>query len=97
MAEKDDILALISAMRAETEESSLTPDRVGYLLQRMVQLLDGYADNVTVGVIRQDLERALREMEALAAAEVYCTEAEYNQMIDSGSIDPNIKYLIYES
>ena len=67
MAEKDDILELISAMRAETEESSLTPDRVGYLLQRMVQLLDGYADTVSVGVIRQEVDRALREVAALQA------------------------------
>ena len=30
-------------------------------------------------------------------AEVYCTEAEYNAMVDAGTIDPNTKYFIYES
>lgn len=30
-------------------------------------------------------------------AEVYCTEEEYNAMIDAGTIDPNTKYFIYES
>lgn len=29
--------------------------------------------------------------------EVYCTEAEYNEMVDAGTIDPNTKYYIYES
>jgi hypothetical protein len=29
--------------------------------------------------------------------EVYCTEAEYNEMVYAGTIDPNTKYYIYES
>lgn len=67
MANKDDVMALISALRAETEESSLTPDRVGYVLELMLSLLDGYADTVSVGVIRQEVDRALREVAALQA------------------------------
>lgn len=50
MAERDDILELISAMRAETEESSLTPDRVGYLLQRMLDVMP--SQDLVVNAIR---------------------------------------------
>lgn len=31
-----------------------------------------------------------------ALAEVYCTESEYQELIDAGTVDPNVKYFIYE-
>lgn len=32
-----------------------------------------------------------------ALAEVYCTEAEYNELVESGTVNLNTKYFIYES
>lgn len=47
------------------------------------------------GLLRSDVGKMAEQLETLA--EVYCTEAEYQAMIDAGTIDPNTKYFIYES
>lgn len=55
MTAKEEILELIAALRAEVEVESVSPERVGYLLQRMVGLLDEYAEQVEVDGLRQSL------------------------------------------
>lgn len=151
MVDNSDLEGLISALRAEVEADSIDPERVGYILSRIVERLDSYADSVEVSVISQSLSSALRRIGSLetdtvqlasdlatlrhgvsllahvvdvngnqlnvlnervsvnssaitqiltqmaALGKVYCTEAEYNEMVDAGTIDPNTKYYIYES
>lgn len=116
-------MELIAALRAEVEVESVSPERVGYLLARMVGLLDEYAPAVDLSSLRQYVTQLKRQVDINgdgldrlasdfglmqgslrivaeqleALAEVYCTEAEYNAMVDAGTIDPNTKYFIYES
>ena len=123
MTAKEEILELIAALRAEVEVESVSPERVGYLLARMVGLLDEYATAVDLSSLRQYVTQLKRQVgingdgldrlasdfglmqgslrivaeQLEALAEVYCTEAEYNAMVDAGTIDPNTKYFIYES
>ena len=66
-------------------------------LSRTVQVNGAQLDLLSNRVAAMTSSIEALEVALGALAEVYCTEAEYNQMIDSGSIDPNIKYFIYES
>lgn len=123
MTAKEEILELIAALRAEVEVESVSPERVGYLLARMVGLLDEYAPAVDLSSLRQYVTQLKRQVDINgdgldrlasdfglmqgslrivaeqleALAEVYCTEAEYNAMVDAGTIDADTKYYIYES
>ncbi len=66
-------------------------------LQRQVDINGDGLDRLAsdFGLMQGSLRIVAEQLEALA--EVYCTEAEYNAMIDAGTIDPNTKYFIYES
>ena len=151
MADVSSLTGMISASRAEVEQDSITPERLGYLLQCIVDHLSSYADAVWVGTLEQGLTNALSrvssleghdvvldsdiaeihriinnmnsviqencaDLESLGArvgstesnildlqvevgklGEVYCTESEYNALVDNGTVDPNKKYFIYES
>lgn len=66
-------------------------------LQRQVDINGDGLDRLAsdFGLMQGSLRIVAEQLEALA--EVYCTEEEYNAMIDAGTIDPNTKYFIYES
>lgn len=66
-------------------------------LQRQVDINGDGLDRLAsdFGLMQGSLRIVAEQLEALA--EVYCTEAEYNAMVDAGTIDPNTKYFIYES
>ncbi len=151
MADVSSLTGMISALRAEVEQDSITPERLGYLLQCIVDHLSSYADAVRVGTLEQGLTNALSRVSSLeghdvvldsdiaeirriinvmsrviqtngtvlenlgarvvrnegalmelqevvgSLGEVYCTESEYNAMVESGTVDANKKYYIYES
>ena len=116
MADVSSLTDMISALRAEIEQDSITPERLGYLLQCIVNLLSSYADEVWVRTLEQKLNNALsrvstleghdveldseiNELQAIVGSlgEVYCTESQYNELVDSGTVDANKKYYIYES
>lgn len=66
-------------------------------LQRQVDINGDGLDRLAsdFGLMQGSMRIMAEQLEALA--EVYCTEAEYNAMVDAGTIDPNTKYFIYES
>ena len=63
MTAKEEILELIAALRAEVEVESVSPERVGYLLARMVGLLDEYAEQVDLSTLSQYVSRLKRQVD----------------------------------
>ena len=63
MTAKEEILELIAALRAEVEVESVSPERVGYLLARMVGLLDEYATAVDLSSLRQYVTQLKRQVD----------------------------------
>ena len=85
----DELTALIDALRAETQANSITPERLGSIIQRIVDILPDLDDSAIAATVSSALTAA---QSALTQAQAAISAAQAAEAAASGVVEQVASY-----